>query len=720
VSWTLRDANGVEQSASDWGVSGLARSRVNQQADTVTFRAAGRGSDADPLFAYGSTVRLFKSGTPWFYGRVVQVPGRASAGAEDQLYRLAGPWWYLENLVFQQAWEITNGSTTTLVEFDKSRIILGQSSGGTKVATGAAILEVLNYAIALGAPLAIGTITPSAIVPYAEMLDESCAATIQHLLRWTPDAIAAFDYTTTPFPTLSIMQRSSAAGVTLPAYGAPVSGLELTPRYDLQTPCVQLKFEQTNDIDGDTFTELTVQTAPTTATGSELGALVMTIDLAGARATYHSQLISTAPIPSSGATTSAVSWWQGKFAWLNDFAASDLTVVAGTQSSTIENPSSYPDVTAADLPNELLSGSISAWMNFQSAPLLVQATLQYTGTDTDESTQVWGSTKQRVVYTRVIGTNADSGTYKRLTSATDAEPVPAGLAAAIQAGTGVLQYDGLLELTEVECSGTTAPGQLLNLSGGRAEWASMSAQIQRVEEEIDTGTTRITVGPAKHLDRENLQQLLRMNRARRPSYRLTERTSGEAKGNAAQVLGGEQQPRSDSVVRPSSSGTAAPNQPFALLNLSDTTGLKVQVNPNSFLQESMTPNDLFAITGLGAAIAVSVGTQVWLEIDFQSDGATISTASINSGSSGWSGFPTPFTYTGTAPNQVLASTFLLIGYLVASTSTLDGTTITGGPADAPVTAKIVQCVTQNLLLRAGAFNGLPMLFPFPHHAPYST
>ena len=107
---------------------------------------------------------------------------------------------------------------------------------------------------ALGAPLAIGTITPNAIAPYAEALDESCAAVIQHFLRWTPDAITAFDYTTTPYPTLSIVQRSSAASVTLPAYGAPVSGLELTPRHDLQTPCVQLKFEQTNDIDGDTFT----------------------------------------------------------------------------------------------------------------------------------------------------------------------------------------------------------------------------------------------------------------------------------------------------------------------------------------------------------------------------------------------------------------------------------------------------------------------------------
>ena len=721
MSWTLRDSNGVEKSAADWGVTELARMRVNQQADTLTFRAAGRGSDADPLFALGSTVQLFDSGAPWFYGRVIEVPGRATGAGEDQLYKLAGPWWYLENLVFQQAWEITNGLTNALSPTNLSRIILGQSASGVKLATGAAILEVLNYAIAQGAPLTVGTITPNAIAPYAEALDESCAEIIRHFLRWTPDAIAAFDYTTSPYPTLSIVQRTSAASVTLPAYSSPVSGLEITPRYDLQTPCVQIKYEQTDDIDGDTFTTLTMDTAPTNATGNELGALVMTVDLAGARATYHSQAITTGPIPSSDATTSAVLWWQGKFAWLNDFAAGDLTVVSGTQTSTIENSANYPGVSAGDLPNELLSGSISTWMNFESAPLCVQATLQYTGTDTDESTDVFGPTKERVVYTRVIGTNADSGTYKRLTTATQAEPTPVGLAAAIYAATSVLQYDGVLEMTEQECSGVAVPGQLLNLSGGRAEWATMAAQIQRVEELLDTGVTRITVGPAKHLGVRDLNALLRVNRTRRPSYRLGERTSGEASGNAAQVIGGEQQPRSDSIVRPSSAGAAAtPNQPFQLLNLSDATGLKVKVNVNSFLQQSLTPNDLFTITGLDTPISVSPGTMVWLEVDFATDGATVSAASIGNGSSGWAAYPTPFTFTGTSPNQVLASAFVLIGYIAASTSTLDGTAISGGPSGAPVTAKIIQCVTQPLLLRAGVFNGVAMVFPFPHHGPYSS
>jgi hypothetical protein len=242
ATWTIADANGVEKAVADWGLCEVTRERINQAPDVVTFRAENTASDADPIFAHGSTIRIFQNGTPWFYGRVVLVPGRATAKLEDQLYRVAGPWWYLENLVFQQTWQMTNGTSPTLIATNKSRLILSQKADGTKLATGEAIAEVLAYATARGVPITAGEITPNAIAPYAEALDRSCAEVIRNLLRWTPDATAVFDYATTPFPTLSIFRRADAGTVTLPAYGAPISALELTPRQDLQVPAVVLKF----------------------------------------------------------------------------------------------------------------------------------------------------------------------------------------------------------------------------------------------------------------------------------------------------------------------------------------------------------------------------------------------------------------------------------------------------------------------------------------------
>jgi hypothetical protein len=245
----------------------------------------------------------------------------------------------------------------------------------------------------------------------------------------------------------------------------------------------------------------------------------------------------------------------------------------------------------------------------------------------------------------------------------------------------------------------------------------MQAQIQLVEENIDLGQTKIVVGPAKHLGQTQMTAWLRANRERRLSFRQSERTTGSGSGNAAKVQGGEHTPRSDSIFRPSAGGTTEPNRPFEILDASDATGLQVHVNANSFLQQSLTPNDLFAVNGLGTVMAVSVGVQVWLEIDFDPDSASVTAATIASGTGGWSGFPAPFVYTGTYPDQELTTTFLLIGYIAAADSPLDGTVINGGPPDAPVSGKIIQCVSMDVLLQNVVFNGLPAVFPFPHHAP---
>ncbi|MEI9999381.1 MAG: hypothetical protein WDO13_09535 [Verrucomicrobiota bacterium] len=63
----------------------------------------------------------------------------------------------------------------TLVPTNKSRLILSQKDDGTKLATGAAIAEVLAYATARGVPITVGAITPNATAPYAEALETARA-----------------------------------------------------------------------------------------------------------------------------------------------------------------------------------------------------------------------------------------------------------------------------------------------------------------------------------------------------------------------------------------------------------------------------------------------------------------------------------------------------------------------------------------------------------------
>ena len=205
---------------------------------------------------------------------------------------------------------------------NKSRLILGQKADGTKLATGAAIPEVLAYAIGAGRAADGGNDHAECDRALRGGAGPIRARTvIRHFLRWTPDAMAAFDYTTAPFPTLSILQRSAsgdgdAAGLRRADVRA---GADAAPRFADAGGGAEIRADER-------YRQRHVHVADRcrprrpTATGNELGALVMTLDLAGARATYQKQAVRTAAIPQSATSGGVIAWWKGKFRVAGDFA----------------------------------------------------------------------------------------------------------------------------------------------------------------------------------------------------------------------------------------------------------------------------------------------------------------------------------------------------------------------------------------------------------------
>ena len=116
MNWTIA-CNGTEKLAADWGLTQLTRKLVSQGTDELSFKAerngCGRGA---AFFSCGATVVLwrdraadgggiFSGGTTWFQGLVTQIPRAGAPNAESMTYRVAGPWWYLDNLVFQQVYQ---------------------------------------------------------------------------------------------------------------------------------------------------------------------------------------------------------------------------------------------------------------------------------------------------------------------------------------------------------------------------------------------------------------------------------------------------------------------------------------------------------------------------------------------------------------------------------------------------------------------------------------
>lgn len=487
------------------GLANLRRTRTSQAADIVTFTAPTSFIGA-ALLSYGSTVTITKDGTTWFKGRVNNIPRQGDPRRERITYELVGPWWYLEHCIYQQSWQLWSGSSVTAV--NKSRVILGQDTSGNRITTGAQIGAAIDYAIGLSAPITKGTIDPDLYIPWEEATDITCAEAIIRQLRWSPDTVCWFDYSTSN-PTFHCRKRANLSAITVDAVaGSPVQKIEVTPRYDLQIPGVLLRFEQLHDNDGQVYHTVTEQTAGTT---NAFNTLVSTIELAGSTVRHLSQAITVAAYP---ADLNADSFWKSIMPQLAGVADADLTVTNASRS-----PGTYS--------NYLVTGTIQPWMTTVNAEEdTITADLEVH--DKDEDSYNVQKHRKRKLTCRLIATDATTRTYRKLASLISAEPVPTGLATALYNAWSVLQYDGMVVTKASECPGTHLPGTKLNITNGVAAWASMDALIQRTVEDIDLGITTVLFGPARHLGPAELVTLLRTFRMRRVAYHHNSRDTGEA------------------------------------------------------------------------------------------------------------------------------------------------------------------------------------------------
>jgi len=134
-----------------------------------------------------------------------------------------------------------------------------------------------------------------------------------------------------------------------------------------------------------------------------------------------------------------------------------------------------------------------------------QALITNLNPDTNEP-----NTKSVLLSTNVNATNALAGDtyYSTLSEYVEGDWMPAGLAQSIYEDFSVDQWSGTIPLSEAEVNtkldalgitGSAGIGLKLNLSGGRAEWATMNAMVQEVLEDVTTGRTTFVVGPPEHL-----------------------------------------------------------------------------------------------------------------------------------------------------------------------------------------------------------------------------
>jgi hypothetical protein len=530
--WSL-DLAGTRRTLAEWELAGGVARFNSLAVDQFSITRDGALFDADPLCAFDDTAKLFApDGAKVFEGRRQLVQGLANGSQEAQAYLFAGPWLWLEQNLYKQLWR--GGIGGVLTQLFTSHIIL--SGSGTNIIT-----RVLQYAIARGAPLQIGTIDIPVAPPMSEIIDRTCATVIIDVLKYAPDAVGWFDYSTSP-PTFHCRQRPALTPVTVsippavPQDGVKVSLIApIQARPDLQVPSVEINYEITNEVDGQTLYGFSRDAWPPGATGLEDGCLSSVVNLQGFSATHVRGYLNAATVDMQ-----SLDWWAKFFPWIrNDNRVFSVSI------ATPATRAASDGLTSLNLPRYLLqdSGAPAPWMiNPDGSDVVWDEDVFTIELDYSLYVEPPGATNAEEVTVRkyrrhrltvpLMTVNAPAGEtdYEALESFENGDPIPVGLAKFLYDSLSPLQYDALIELTEEECSGLVRLGNTVNVAGSRAEWAAMNAVVQSVTLNIDKGITSITAGPPKQLSLDDVMELLRANRARRRWTNPNTQDTGELSG----------------------------------------------------------------------------------------------------------------------------------------------------------------------------------------------
>ena len=533
-TWTIKCSAGAVTTYTEFAdldLTNLQRVLMSQAADVVTFEVPGNAY-ADTLFPNRSTIWIRKDDVQWFVG-TVRLPERgAEPSAERITYEVFGPWYWLR-ASYQQQWYIYVPGYAYLLQRWKTRVILCQDTDGSRLTTDEQIEDALQQAIdayvAMAGPgtepFQIGDIDPDLDVPFEECTDITCEEVILKMLRYMPDVVCWFDYSTSP-PTFHVKNDGNAPTETL-ALGTAASTVEavspIKPRYDLQIPGVTVIYETRTYVSGLAAGDYVYETITTETSGTttDVEAVILTIQLAGHRQYVHQKIVTSA-WPTSGAPPAEdlndKTWWKAMLPELAGVQDADLTITDGARTSA--------------LARILAQGTVQEWMT-DGAGNAIQAedctvTAKGNWVERDSNGDITAEKKEQDLTLRLTATDAETKTYRKFEYADLAEPACSSLASNLHAAWSRLHYEGQIRLVDSECDSGLHPGHRLNVTGGATEWATMGALIQRIVEHVDTGVTVLSFGPPLTY-RPDRRALLRKIRNRRVPKNHRVRLTGKAK-----------------------------------------------------------------------------------------------------------------------------------------------------------------------------------------------
>jgi hypothetical protein len=559
--WTIENVGvtgGAEKPIAAWGIDDLEATFTSQAEDVVTVSAAGRKIDAAYLFPFKSTVIIrrdralsgggYSGGSTYFRGIVAHPHVAASGRREMQRCELVGPWWYLNERGFEQEYKevltVINGVPTyKSPNPTRARVFLNLELGTygqptiNKLTTGEQLTEALNWArkpfidASETPPFQVGTIGIAVDAPVDEVKNITCAEAVRKMMRWSPDAVSWFDYTTTP-PTFNVKRRAALTVFNLDLTVQRPTSVSVVPRFDLQRPFVKVQFERTDTEDGVTLQRLVEEVYPNpppTGALNQFAGLPFVVDLRGyTRTTQPSVELKTMAL-----TPGSLTWWLANEPGLKSSygaGVSTIEIVTGDPDAANNPTIVLPDgETDLELPNQLVEGAPADWTGKQFQRLTVKCKANITWANGAKQ-------DKRTLSVQVMSTDATTGVYGGGQSVDEGDPQPVGLAQDFYNAVAHVPYEGQISFRTEELGGLPALGHKLNLLGSaNTDWATMATIVQRVTENVQARTTQIEFGTPPHLELADMVALLRVTRNRDPQNPYSIRVGG---GSSAATGGG--------------------------------------------------------------------------------------------------------------------------------------------------------------------------------------
>lgn len=504
----------------DLGITEPARTTVCASTDTLTFLVKGANAFTDDsLFADGAVVRYrrVKDGVArlLFLGRV-QPHERTCDPSEGYAVEVRGMWDWFEDTPMRQDWIVDAGTIAS------PRVILFCAGNGVRMTTGAQIEQCVEVAREAGCPCAApasGDIDAGFTPPFDEqdnifVADAVCKALANH-----PHACCWFDYSERA-PRLYVRTRQSLTSVSLSVAGK--TGIRIKARTDLQPPAVAIVYQRGASTSVEYMPYVEGESdAARRARLSQSGVIWGSFELQPGSSSTVSQDIEVEAVPLT--MDAQIGWLKSRVNELSDVADIDIELVSFTRSSGLSSPH----------PNILVKGALQNWMGVSHQRETFTAVVNIIDSFGGEEV----ARSQETFTVEVVTTTATTKTYRTLASYDSGETAPEGLAAALWAEWQQLHHDGVISIAEVEPSLDLAPGKTLNLTAGRAEWASMKAMIIRVTETFADGLTVCEFGVPGWIDLDSRVAWYRNCRTRRFAWsrRLRDETDDDGGGGIADV-----------------------------------------------------------------------------------------------------------------------------------------------------------------------------------------